>query len=86
MVFGGHFLYISESTLPTTGLHPCDHIQPQGPGGREEELLLALLVPQLNQGSKDWTLSGSLLDQSAAPPLCQYDQGYSMVRMGDMKL
>lgn len=37
------------------GLHPRDHIQPwerypQGPGGPEEELLLALLVAQLNQG------------------------------------
>lgn len=73
------------------GLRPRDHIHawercPQGPGGREEELLLAFPVAQLKQGSKDWTLSGSLLDQSAAPPLCQYDQGYSMVRMGDMKL
>lgn len=74
------------------GLHPRDHIQPwerypQGPGGPEEELLLALLVAQLNQGgSMDWTLSGSLLDQSAAHPLCQYDQGCTMVLMGDMKL
>lgn len=37
------------------GLHPHDHIQPwerypQGPGGPGEELLLALLVAQLNQG------------------------------------
>lgn len=37
------------------GLHPRDHIQPrerypQGPGGPEEELFLALLMAQLNQG------------------------------------
>lgn len=34
----------------------------------------------------DWILAGSLLDQSAAHPLCQYDQGCTMVLMGDMEL
>lgn len=34
----------------------------------------------------DRTLSGFLLDKSATHPLCQYDRGYSMMRMGDMKL
>lgn len=91
MVFGGHSLYISESTLPIMGPHPHDHIQPwerypQGPGGPEEELLLALLVAQLNQRFMDWTLSGTILDQSVAHPPCHYDRGYSMVRMGNMKL
>lgn len=72
-------------------LHPHGHIQPwerclQNPGGPEEELLLALLVAQLHLGRMDWSLSDSLLDQSVAHPQYCYNQGYSMMQMGDTKL